>query len=134
MKAINNRAKKVMDLLIEGVDSSADDSKKIDNSRGVFMPVHIEHVSSCELGQIFSVTHYYEQNGDLMRDPDMEFIKAGDGEYYPISFWQDAPIIRDEPVEWGDKQDIVRLDAKLQASLATFANLWMKNIKRQQRL
>jgi len=134
MKAINQRAKKVMDVLIEGMDIEANDSKKIDNTKGTFMPVHVEHVTECNLGQIFSIAHYYKQNGDLMRDPDMEFIKGGDGEYYPISFWQDAPLKRDEAVEWGENGEITGIKPKLQAALATFANTWMKNIKEQQGL
>ena len=133
MKAINKQAKKVMDLLIKGVDIDANDSKKIDNTKGAFMTVHIECVGKCNLGEIYSVAHYYEQNGDLMRDPDMEFIKGGDGEYYPISFWQDAPTIRDEPVKWKDG-DIVSYNAQRQAALVTFSNMWMRNIKDQQGL
>jgi len=133
MKAINQQAKKVMDVLTEGVDIDADDSKKIDNTNGVFMTVHVEHVTDCELGQIFSIAHYYEQNGDLMRDPDMEFIKGGDGEYYPISFWQDSPLVREEPLTWkGDK--VATYYEKRQAALVTFANMWLKNIKEQQGL
>jgi len=134
MKAINKQAKKVMDVLIEGVDIDADDSKKIDNTKGTFMPVHIEYVTNCELGAIYSVAHYYEQNGDLMRDPDMEFLKGGDGEYYPISFWQDSPIVRDEPVEWGEGGEIERCDDLKQIAMISFANRWMKNIKQQQGL
>ena len=132
MKAINQRAKKVMDKLTGYIDG-ANDHKTIDNTKGTFMPVHVEHISKCNLGQIFSIAHYYEQNGDLMRDPDMEFVKAGDGEYYPVSFWQDSPLKRDEAVEWKDGE-ITGIRPKLQAELATFANMWMKNIKEQQGL
>ena len=133
MKAINQQAKKVMDLLIEGLDNETNDHKKIDNAEGTFMSVHIECLNKCSLGQIYSVAHYYEQNGDLMRDPDMEFIKGGDGEYYPISFWQDAPLIRDEPATWKDGE-MMAFDAKRQAALVTFASTWMRNIKEQQGL
>ena len=133
MKAINQQAKKVMDKLIEGLDNDTNDHKKIDNTKGIFMTVHIERIGTCNLGQIYSVAHYFEQTGDLMRDPDMEFIKGGDGEYYPISFWQDAPIIRDEPITWKDG-DIAGYNEKRQAALVTFANTWMKNIKMQQGL
>ena len=133
MKAINKQGKKIMDVLAEGVISEATDSKKIDNMKGVFMAVHVEFVSVCNLGQIFSVTHYYEQNGDLMRDPDMEFIKGSDGEYYPISFWQDEPLKRDEAVEWEDSE-ITRINPKMQAALTSFANTWMRNIREQQGL
>ena len=133
MKAINQQAKKVMDLLTKGLDSEASESKKIDNTEGTFMPVHVEHVTQCSLGPIYSIAHYYKQNGDLMRDPDMEFIKGGDGEYYPISFWQDAPPVRDEPLTW-ENGEMIGYNEKRQASLVTFANMWMKNIKEQQGL
>lgn len=133
MKAINKQGKKIMDVLVEGVISEATDSKKIYNTKGVFMAVHVEFVSVCNLGQIYSVAHYYEQNGDLMRDPDMEFIKGGDGEYYPISFWQDAPLVRTETVLWKDGE-ITGWMGKEQAKLVPFANAWMKNIKDQQGL
>ena len=130
MKAISQRAKKVMDVLTSYIDG-ANDHKVIDHTNGAFMPVHVEHIRKCNLGQIYSITHYYEQNGDLMRDPDMEFIKGGDGEYYPISFWQDSPLKRDEVVVWKDGE-ITGWMGKEQAELATFANTWMKNIKEQQ--
>lgn len=132
MKAISKTAKKVMDKLTENWDSVGN-GRKIDNANGTFMAVHVELVNQCKLGQIFSVTHYYEQNGDLMRDPDMEFIKGEDGEYYPISFWQDAPLKRDEAVVWEDSK-VSGIRPKLQAKLATFANTWMKNIAFQQGL
>lgn len=133
MKAISHRAKKVMDLLTYYI-SGANDSKKVDNTKGTFMPVHVEHVVTCKLGAIYSVAHYYKQNGDCMRDPDMEFLKGADGEYYPISFWQDAPPVRDEPVEWGADGEIVGYNAQKQAVLVPFANTWMRNIKEQQGL
>ena len=133
MKAINQQARKVMDVLTAGVDFKTIDCKKIDNTGGTFMTVHVECIGRCNLGPIYSIAHYYKQNGDMMRDPDMEFIKGEDGEYYPISFWQDSPPIRDEPINW-EVGEIVSYGEKRQAALATFANMWMKNIKEQQGL
>ena len=133
MKAINQQAKKVMDTLTEGMDHETNDHKQIDNSKGAFMQVHVELIGKCNLGPIYSITHYYKQNGDLMRDPDMGFIKGGDGEYYPISFWQDAPLKREETIIWEDGE-VVCYYGKRQAALVTFANTWMKNIKEQQGL
>jgi hypothetical protein len=133
MKAVNKKAKKVMDVLTEGMDKIGD-HRKIDNTKGAFMAVHVEHINNCNLGEIFSISHYFEQNSDLMRDPDMEFIKGSDGEYYPISFWQDSPLKRDEALDWGEDGKIKGIRPKLQAELVTFANTWMKNIKEQQGL
>ena len=133
MKAINQQAKKVIDVLTAGMDNDTNDWKKIDNTKGTFMTVVVECIGKCDLGPIYSIAHYYKQNGDLMRDPEMEFIKGGDGKYYPISFWQDAPLKRDEAVSWAEGE-ITGIKPKLQAALATFANTWMKNIKEQQGL
>ena len=133
MKAINKKAKKVMDVLTESINEISDSTKKIDNTKGAFLSVHVECFGKCNLGLLYSISHHYTQNGDLMCDPDMDFIKGGDGEYYPISFWQDAPIIRDEPVTWKDGE-VIAFDPKRQAALATFANTWMRNIKEQQGL
>ena len=132
MKAINKKAKKVMDMLTEHI-GEGNGHKKIDNTKGAFMTVHVEYITRCSLGPIYSIAHYYEQNGDLMRDPDIQFIKGGDGEYYPISFWQDSPLIRDEAAAWKGGI-VVGYNEKRQAELVTFANTWMKNIKEQQGL
>jgi len=40
---------------------------------------------------MFSIAHSYEQNGDLLKDPDMVFIRGQDGEYYPIELQEDNP-------------------------------------------
>ena len=133
MKAISAKAQKVMDKLTLGLVKLGD-SRKIDNTQGALMPVCVELTNTNYLGPIFSVAHYYEQNGDLMRDPDMEFIRGEDGKYYPISFWQDGVITcRDEALVWEDGR-IKGLRAKLQADLADFANTWIANIQEQQRL
>ena len=36
-----------------------------------------------------SVAHYYTQNGDLMRDPEMVFEVGPDGAFHPVSYQQD---------------------------------------------
>lgn len=84
---VNKQAKSVLDKLTQGLDEPGA-NKVIDNAPGAFMAVHVEHTGDCHLGPMFSVAHYYEQNGDLMKDPDMVFICA-QGEYYPIEFQQD---------------------------------------------
>ena len=131
MKHLNKRATRVMDLLTRQLPELGQ-SQVIDNASGAFMAVHVERVAAKEAGPIFSITHYYEQNGDLMRDPDMEFLRGADGEYYPLSFWQDgAPTVRHEAVEWaGDR--IRGYRRRMQADLAAFANQWLANIKQQQ--
>jgi hypothetical protein len=84
---LSPQAETVMDTLTAGM--SVSDHKKIDNAEGVFMALHLECIGRCNLGLIFSLAHYYEQHSDLMRDPEMLFIQAEDGGYYPVEIWQD---------------------------------------------
>ncbi|MGK5086127.1 hypothetical protein WDW86_01080, partial [Bdellovibrionota bacterium FG-2] len=45
-----------------------------------FMPLSIE-----KHGKHVTVTHYYEQNGDLVPDPDMEFVDLGGKDWLPVA-------------------------------------------------
>ncbi|MGK5084768.1 hypothetical protein WDW37_15850 [Bdellovibrionota bacterium FG-1] len=45
-----------------------------------FMPLSIE-----KHDKQITVTHYYEQNGDLVPDPDMEFVDLGGADWLPVA-------------------------------------------------
>ena len=89
-------------------------------------------------GPVFSVSHYYEQNGDLMSDPDITFLKITTpvmNFYYPLSYRQDNLGIDRELVTYDESgKKIKGFYKKLQADTATFCTLWMRNIKNQQKL
>jgi len=65
MIKVNKQAKCVLDKLTQDLNEPGD-HREIDNAPGAFMSVHVEHIGSCSLGPMFSVAHYYEQNGDLI--------------------------------------------------------------------
>jgi hypothetical protein len=119
----------VMDTLTAGLTVS--DHTKLDNAEGVFMALHVECIGRCNLGHIFSLAHYYEQHGDLMRDPEMLFIKAEDGGYYPAEIWQDAVNSHNVGVLIEDGL-AVSIDETEQADMTVFAEVWLKNIRVQQ--
>ena len=132
MKTINQKARGVLDTLTMGMGKIGD-HRKVDNAEGTFMPVHVECIGRCNYGLLYSIAHYYEQNGDLVCDPDMVFIKAEtDGNYYPVSFEQGG-LIRKEAVIIEDGKVTSFWDGE-QRDEATFADMWMGNIKEQQRL
>ena len=135
MKSLNQAAKRVMDTLTGGM-SKVEDNKKIDNTDGTFMPVIVECIGQGEIGLIFSIAHYYQQNGDAMADPEMIFIKSViDGNYYPVYFRQDGgfPVEQLAAVEWDSYTGSYSgYHPKMQADHVRFANQWMKNIKQQQ--
>jgi len=128
MKCLNKKARETFLALVDGVADL--EAKKIDNTNGAFMPVCVEHIFNTYIGRVFSIAHYFEQNSDLCKDPDMTFLLPPDGEVYPLSFQQDIPPIYQEAAIIEENELKVR--QKMQADLASFANTWMENIKHQQ--
>lgn len=131
MKPLNEKATVVMNILTEGLNEPGD-HKKIDNGGKSIMPVCIECIEETKHGKIFSVTHYYTQEGDLMSDPDMTFLQVS-GHYIPMSYQQDGLGIFQRAVWFeGAQGEVVNFHPKMQEDLTSFANLWMRNIREQQ--
>jgi hypothetical protein len=126
MRAVNKKAKEVLDILTE-------EPQVLDNGGPGIMAVHVEKLFTIDAGTVWSVAHYYKQNGDMMRDPDIEFLKGNDGNYYPLSYRQD-PFIYQEAVVWSPSGQIEGYRPKLQKDIASFVGGWMKNIRQQQNL
>jgi hypothetical protein len=96
-----------------------------------FMPLVIEAIGPGPRGlPAVSVAHYYTQNGDAMRDPEMVFEVGADGEYLPVSFQQDNLSMYQEAVSQ-DKAGKVLVRPQLVADLDSFARVWDRNIKDQ---
>jgi hypothetical protein len=131
MNKVSKTAKRVLDTLTEGLDSD-NTHRKVENST-TFMPVSVNFLGETALGPIFAVTHYGKQNGDLMADPDVTFLKSNvDGEYYPGSFRNDYAGIYQECL-WIDGKE-VKFAPRTQKDIAVFCTTWMRNIKNQQGL
>ena len=128
---VSPQATAVMDTLTAGM--SVSDHKKLNHAEGTFMALHVECIGKCNLGHVFSLAHYYEQHGDLMRDPEMIFIEAEDGGYYPAEIWQDPVNSHSVGVLIADGM-AVSIDETEQADLTVFAEVWLKNIRVQQRI
>ena len=88
-----------------------------------FMDLTIEWIGSNRI----SITHYGEQNGDLMADPDMELIIDFDKkEILPATFQNDYIGIYQEVYS-----DNNQWRPELSRELTTFLNTWLKNIEFQ---
>jgi len=138
MNKLNKTAARILDTLCEGIEGPGD-HKKVDNSEGTFMAVHVECIGQTDADNLMiSVAHYFKQNGDMCKDPDMVFLKGTpvmDGEpsyYYPMTFQQDLPPVYQEAMRVEGQRILVA--PRLQRDLVSFANGWMKNIKGQQGL
>jgi hypothetical protein len=132
IKTLNKRASQILADLIEKCESG-EGYAKIDNGGKGIMAAVIERVGVSDKGAFYSVAHYYTQNGDAMRDPEMIFLAMGNSLFAPTYYLQDNlgieenSLFRDETGKW-------KIRAAIQHAHARFANIWMKNIKDQQRL
>jgi hypothetical protein len=134
LKALNEEAKAVMDILTTRLNKVGD-HKKIDKAPEAFMPVHVELIGTIGKGHLFSVAHYWEHpSGDLMADPEMIFWKHVDGAYYPIYFKQDGgQFLEQRSVYFKDGQPF-KVNREAYEDQATFSEMWMRNIREQQQL
>jgi ParB family chromosome partitioning protein len=135
MKAISKEAQSVLELLTEGLGGTADEeraSRTIDNAHGTFMAVTVERVGA----ELYSVAHYYQQNGDRMRDPEVVFWRRPrDGRFCPVEWTHDGiGVGYQRLVEFDDSGKPAGIMVRQQRSCAVFCATWMVNIKKQQKL
>jgi hypothetical protein len=99
-----------------------------------YMALVIEDIQ--ELGPhgfpVISVAHYGEQNGDLMRDPEMLFEISKHGEQTVLTphYWRNDYVgIEQYSATIGDGR--LAVNQKLQREHAEFAEMWDRNLRSQ---
>ncbi len=122
---VSQKAAKVLNKITKGLNVG--DSRKIDNSEGSFMAVHVERLH----GNVYSVAHYYLQNGDMMADPDITFLKNDLG-WTPLTYTQHSLGLFQVAAKIDASQAITHFSRSLSASLRSFTTNWMSNILAQQ--
>lgn len=139
MKKINATATAIFLRLIDGLEPGR--ARQFNNAPGAYMAVSVDclaqrpHpvVPGCTIG-LYAVAHRYKSNGDLVADPDVEFLvfkyPSGDTEVYPTSI--DHGLGYRRYVICDENHLPQREHRKLQTDLATFCGTWMSNIRSQQ--
>ena len=130
MHSINEHSTKVFQHLLSLMSKGY---LKLDNTSGAFMPVIVERVfTHSGFEEVYSVSHYGKQNGDLMADPDMTF-GLKESKFYPLSFRNDYVGVDQEVIR--DREAAApQINLKLQHELTEFADQWLQNIVDQQKL
>lgn len=114
---------------------------KIEN--GIYLPLTIELIGegiSTPFGEakLYSFCHYYEQNGDLVQDPEMCFITVDNREDKSIDWeqvvihpymYQHGGLSRYEISIVIEGRKIVGFNKDLQRKHASFANQWFDQIR-----
>ena len=100
-----------------------------------YMPLSVEHIGqSADGNRLISLCHYGEQNGDLMRDPEMVFELFIHGEASaaePLSFQNDYMGVFQNVYRYDESGKKTHVKTRLKAELKSFARTWFKNLKDQ---
>ncbi len=140
MKKLNEQATKIFCQLLKKLGNNS--YIKINNEG--YMPLTIECIEEqintpWGFAKLYSVSHSYVQNGDLMRDPEMVFIvcdnRAHEKDFdniliYTQMFQQDNLGLYEESVRI-ENNHIKTFIKTWQHGHCSFANTWLRNIKQQ---
>ena len=100
-----------------------------------YMPLSVEHIGqSAEGNRLIAISHYGEQNGDPMRDPEMVFELFTHGELSaaePLSFQNDYMGLLQEVYRYDEAGKKTHVNARLKQELTSFARTWFTNLKHQ---
>jgi hypothetical protein len=97
-----------------------------------YMPLSLEHIGqSAEGNRLIAISHTGEQNGDLMRDPEMVFEIHAHGMAEPLSFRNDYMGMLQEVYRYDDSGKKTHVNARLKQDLKSSARTWFKNLKDQ---
>ncbi|MDR4470300.1 MAG: hypothetical protein MRJ68_18710 [Nitrospira sp.] len=100
-----------------------------------FMPLSVEEIGIDGEGhRRVSLCHYGEQNGDLMRDPDLVFMfqdAPSSSIAEPVSFRNDYLGLDQEVYRYDETGQRTHLDTKLKRDLKEFAQIWFANLNEQ---
>ena len=98
-----------------------------------FMPLTVEylHFTDRHGHPVYSLTHYGEQNGDLMADPDMTVAVDQDaGTVEPLTFHNDYMGV-DQQVYIRAANGQLLYSRRLRSELDDFLRQWLKNLAEQ---
>ena len=100
-----------------------------------FMPLSVEEIGSSGDGyRLVSLCHYGEQNGDLMRDPDIVFLfhNVPDGAAAePVSFRNDYLGLSQEVYRYDETGRRTHVVSSLKQDLKEFARAWFVTLREQ---
>ena len=97
-----------------------------------FMDLTVEYLHYRDYygNPVYSITHYGEQNGDAMRDPDMTFsIDFENKAIIPLTFQNDYVGVYQEVMQ--ERRGKMMYQVSLLRRLDDFLWMWLKNIKAQ---
>lgn len=124
LKPISAAAEKVLRKLFAGMEPGT--SKRIDNAPGVYMFLSVERLTSTR----YSMAHYFESNGDLVADPDCEFVDYN-GKLYAIAL-QLSTGHYTRAINLDENDAPKTYSPSANRDVNSFVTMWVRNLRAQQ--
>lgn len=136
MKRVSKAAAKTLEKIIARAEESY---VKIDNGTDGIMPITADRLAVNGSLELWAVGHWYTQNGDAMRDPEVVFLRKpaavnGEHEWYPVEYRQDGLGLHQQLVGLNDDLVPQTWSPRQQPDVARFCHTWMRNVRVQQGL
>lgn len=126
---MNEKAFQQIEKMVGGFDNLSTDGARMKLKSGGFMDLSVERLRTVKGGFIIAMAHYFEQNGDLVADPDMEIyisetfkaayampIQHSTGHYSVKMKFQDGQFLK---------------APRVQKDIQSFLGQWLRNLKAQ---
>ena len=125
LKPLSKQAAKTLNLLVSGL--AVADSRKI-ALVSAFMPVSVDRLDESR----FAVAHNYVQNGDVIADPDVEFLRLDADRWIVVAIQHPPPAPYQRLAVYDNGQWRASASRQQVSSANAFVASWMKRIIEQQ--
>ncbi len=93
-------------------------------------PAKLVPVETGPSSKQITVTHYFEQNGDLVPDPDVEFVDLGGDDWLPVAI-QHSTGRYCVTAKQAEGTDNWLISNRAMADLKSFVRMWARNLLAQ---
>jgi hypothetical protein len=116
--------------LLKHIEEGKHSGKSKKDPKGGYMDLHFDYLGKDKKGNhVIALSHYFEQNADLVPDPDMQIRILPDMEAAEAMTYQDQFGYQEVYPDKGDGIEYV--DLRRKKELNRFLNQWLGNIIRQ---
>jgi uncharacterized protein YqiB (DUF1249 family) len=133
MQPYSSIYKKLMQVipdLIKHIEEGKHHGKSVKDPKGGLMDLNFDYLGKDKKGNyLIALSHYFEQNGDMVADPDMQIRILPDLEAAEAMTFQDQFGYQEVYPDKGDGKEHV--DLKRKKDLNQFLSQWLTNIIRQ---
>jgi uncharacterized protein YqiB (DUF1249 family) len=128
--AIYKKLMQIIPDLIKHIEAGKDSGKSVKDPKGGLMNLNFDYLGKDKKGNyLIALSHLFEQNGDMVPDPDMQIRILPEMEMAEAMTFQDQYGYQEVYPDQGDGKEYV--DLRRKKELNQFLSQWLTNIIKQ---